>query len=211
MSYRGLLTIRLFTQNGAGDAYTSALLVAAMLRNTGKDVARKVIKRVDQDHHPRRDTTDKKDSNNGCKVPTKKMTPYALYMKENYMKLKEECEGDKKAIFTMCHELWENETEECKEMYARLIKEEYDDQVEASTTILSDTSMEALESNYSGVEFLNDKAANASLNLESAVQLAGLISARHVDINTRDLNHLDLSELLRQSIISLSPVPATEI
>jgi hypothetical protein len=51
-------------------------------------------------------------------------------MKENFVMLKRECEGDKKAIFTMGHEMWENESEEVKAIYHRLVKGEECDDVE---------------------------------------------------------------------------------
>ena len=41
-----------------------------------------------------------------------------------------------------------------------------------------------------------------SLDLESAIQFAGLVAANHVDTSTRDLNSLDLSSLLEASIVS---------
>jgi len=211
--------------NGAGDAYTSGLLVASMLRHTGKVITSNLNKSTES----QTETSDRKDNSavstansmkiGGSSSTGKKMTPYALYMRENFVTLKQQCKNDKKAIFAMCHEMWENESEEVKAMYARMVKEEYDDVAatnEASSSILSDTSMEVLESNlsskdYAGVEFQTEHTANASLNLQSAVQLAGLIAARHVDVSTRDLDHLDLSELIQKSIISLSPVVSNEI
>jgi HMG (high mobility group) box len=201
--------------NGAGDAYTSGLLVAAMLRNTGNTPAGQV-KRVEEPSPHLQDSAEKTNESRSSASPTKKMTPYTLYMKENYVTLKQQCRGDKKAIFTMCHEMWENESNDVKAMYGRMVKEEYDDSAaETATAIMSDTSMDALESklsrDYAGVQFHTEQSANASLTLESAVQLAGLIAARHVDMSTRDLDHLDLTELLEKSIMALSPVSTTEI
>ncbi|KAL3925003.1 MAG: hypothetical protein SGILL_000697 [Bacillariaceae sp.] len=198
--------------NGAGDAYTSGLLVASMLRHTGKIASVEMSKTSDA---PRQESPEKRDNPKGnTSSPTKKMTPYTLYMKENYVMLKRECGGDKKAIFTMCHEMWENESEDVKAMYARMVKEEYDE-IETGTAIMSDTSLDALDTNlprdYSGVQFSTEQTANDSLTLESAVQLAGFIAARHVDMNTRDLDHLNLSELIGKSIVNLSPVPTSEI
>jgi hypothetical protein len=195
--------------NGAGDAFTSGLLVASMLRHSGKVVTLE-INESPLRQQPR-ETPEKKEEK-----MAKKTTPYTLYMKENYVMLKRECRGDKKAIFTMCHEMWENESEEVKAMYARMVKEEYEETSgETHTSVLSDTSMDALESkfskDFSGVQFETETTANASLKLESAVQLAGLIAARHINISTRDLDHLDLTELLQKSIMSLSPVPTSEV
>ena len=140
-------------------------------------------------------------------------------MKENYVTLKKQCKDDKKAIFTRCHEMWESESTEVKSMYERMVNEEYNDEVgsETSTSILSDTSMDALDvSNLSSgvssdVQFQIEQTVDASLNLESAIQFAGLVAAYHVDIETRDLNSLDLDSLLDRSIVSLSPVVPNEI
>jgi hypothetical protein len=102
-------------------------------------------------------------------------------------------------------------------MYARMVNEEYDDSAtETTSAIMSDTSMDALlesklSRDYSGIQFQREQAADASLNLESAVQLAGLIAARHVDMSTRDLDQLDLTDLVEKSILSLSPIPTIEI
>ena len=42
---------------------------------------------------------------------------------------------------------------------------------------------------------------NESLTLESAVQFAGLVAAHHVNIETRDLEHLDIGQLLERAMI----------
>jgi hypothetical protein len=210
--------------NGAGDAFTSGLLLASMLRHTGK-----VFEHSQQESNIEELTTDRKDDTaSSVSAPSrgaaggKKMTPYTLYMRENYVALKHQCKDDKKAIFTKCHEMWENESNEVKFMYERMVKEEYEvvgTNAETSTSILSDTSLDALDSNQLvasqmigggiGVVFKSEHAANASLNLESAVQFAGLVAAYHVDTDTRDLDHVDLGELLRNSIMSLSAVEGT--
>jgi hypothetical protein len=94
--------------NGAGDAFTSGLLVASMLRHTGMTVK------------TNEETATKLPAGSASSVesfeplgeqrtsygkPKKKMTPYTLYMRENYMSLKKQCNDDKKAIFSMCHEM----------------------------------------------------------------------------------------------------------
>jgi hypothetical protein len=207
--------------NGAGDAFTSGLLLASMLRHTGKVVEPS----SPLDSRAEGLTDRKEDTGSSVSTPSrgatggKKMTPYTLYMRENYVALKHQCMDDKKAIFTKCHEMWESESNEVKLMYERMVKEEYDvvgTNVETSTSILSDTSLDALDSNQfaasqmgGGVEFKTEHTANASLNLESAVQFAGLVAAYHVDTDTRDLDHIDLGELLRNSILSLSAVEGT--
>ena len=152
------------------------------------------------------------------------MTPYTLYMKENYVMLKQQCRDDKKAIFTRCHEMWESETKEVKGMYERMVKEEYSNENDTGSEIsaysgaLSDYSLEGLEgsnlapsSASSDVRFRIERTENASLNLESAIQFAGLVAACHVDTTTRDSNNLDLGSLLDASIVSLSPEASNEI
>jgi hypothetical protein len=201
--------------NGAGDAYLSGLLVASMLRHTGKSLAEKVDECVAARRHPVVESPEKKNDDKSITSPVKKMTPYTLYMKENYVILKQECGGDKKSIFTKCHEMWENEREDVKAMYGRMVNEEYvDGATETSTVNISDISMDAVESNlsgdYSGIQFGREQATDACLNLESAVQLAGLIAARHVDMSTRDLDQLDFTILLERAIISLLPIPTNE-
>jgi myo-inositol-1-phosphate synthase len=198
--------------NGAGDAYTSGLLVASMLRHTGKIA----LEGTSEMQEPgRQESPQKMEDQKGNSSPAKKMTPYTLYMKENFVMLKQECAGDKKAIFTMCHEMWENESEEVKAMYQRMVKEEYD-HVETSTAIMNDTSLDVLDSkmpvrDYNEVQFNQKQGANDGLSLESAVQLAGFIAACHVDMSTRDLEQLNVAELIQQSIMPLSPVPTGEV
>jgi hypothetical protein len=67
---------------------------------------------------------------------TKKQTPYTIHMRENYVTLKWQCKDDKKAIFTKCYEMWENESQDVKSMYERMAKEENG---ESGNLSLSDT------------------------------------------------------------------------
>merc|ERR1711865_160223 len=60
-----------------------------------------------------------KSSFRGVSRNGKKATAYTLYMKENYVTLKQQCKDDKKAIFTRCHEMWERESTEVKNMHER--------------------------------------------------------------------------------------------
>lgn len=212
--------------NGAGDSYTAGLLIASMLRHTGKAAAAPpepaaaaspFKHTTDPPGSPARSTAGSSTGGGSGSSGSKKMTPYTLYMRENYVTLKQQCQDDKKAIFTKCHEMWENEAENVKAMYARMVQEEYNETagVETSTAILSDTSMEALDTAAAATAFLGDVAfqtdtnADASLSLESAVQFAGLIAAYHVDTGTRNLDHVDLQSLLQRSIMPLSLVART--
>lgn len=206
--------------NGAGDSYISGLLIASMLRHTGsitsnlsKASALNEDLQKKEEHPPAVKSSFRGVSRNG-----KKATAYTLYMKENYVTLKQQCKDDKKAIFTRCHEMWERESAEVKSMYERMAKEEYDE-VDSETSMslcMSDTSLEAMDmsktfSGYDDVKFQTKHEANSSLNLESAIQFAGLVAAHHVDMNTRDLDTLDIIGLLDRSIVSLSPVVPNEI
>ena len=193
--------------NGAGDSFTAGLLVAAMLRHTGMTVL--VL-------------NDSMSSDFGQALaspiaaaspsPKKKLTPYQLYMRENYVMLKQQCKDDKKAIFTKCHEMWENETEEVKAMYERKAKDEGQvlspDKSEISTRLVHDfdamdaSTPRAVDRSYdSQGDGKNLYMTNRALNLESAVQFASLVAAHHVDVSTRDDLHIDVSRLLDRSII----------
>jgi sugar/nucleoside kinase (ribokinase family) len=186
--------------NGAGDAYTSGLLIASMLRHSGPVTTQR------PQGSPSRSIAGSSVGSGGA-TSGKKMTPYTLYMRENYVTLKQQCQDDKKAMFTRCHEMWENETDDVKAMYARMVIEEFnDDTAETSTSVLSDTSMDRAQ-NYAAVggDVAFEANMKTSLNLESAVQLAGLIAAYHVDTGTRTLDQLDLMALLERSILPISP------
>mmetsp|Transcript_17868 Transcript_17868/g.49489 ORF Transcript_17868/g.49489 Transcript_17868/m.49489 type:complete len:1074 (+) Transcript_17868:262-3483(+) len=204
--------------NGAGDSYTSGFLVATMLRHTGKITSNTSSPAVDTPQK-KEDPSPSTKSSRGSSRGVKKMTPYTLYMKENYVTLKMQCKDDKKAIFTRCHAMWENESDEVKGMYERMVKEEYDDtESEISTSVMSDTSLDALDisdvastNNSNDVQYQIEQKQNACLNLESAIQFAAVVAAHHVDTKTRDLNSLDIGSLLQASIVSLSPVASNEI
>lgn len=130
----------LINTNDAGDAFTAGLSLAALLRHTGVTVP-----------HPARQGRDYNESKAAShlvdeeydsdlselkeKIPPivskKKVTPYSLYMKEHYISLKAQCHDDKKAIFTKCHDMWENESPEVKALYERKCAEDEDDEKDA--------------------------------------------------------------------------------
>lgn len=197
--------------NGAGDAFTSGLLVASMLRHTGMTV------KTNSDA-PKKEATTMESlelgDNQRAGKTKKKLTPYALYMRENYITLKKQCNDDKKAIFTMCHEMWENETDEVKTLYERRAMEEEEEQEatssELSRSVLDD--IEVLDSTDKpaslqaggpgkGAIPRNMYMTNRSLNLESAAQFASLVAAYHIDVSTRDRAHIDVSQLLERSLV----------
>ena len=130
--------------NGAGDSFTSGLLVASMLRHTGMTVPIRNEDGMDELLPAKsRSPPQKARSPNNTK---KKLTPYTLYMRENYVSLKKQCHDDKKAIFTKCHEMWENENDEVKSMYERKALEENEADVsnnEMSMRVMDE--MEALD------------------------------------------------------------------
>lgn len=197
--------------NGAGDSFTAGLLVAAMLRHTGMSVP------VPDDHESF-DSGHQPLSPIAVSTPSPKrkaMTPYQLYMRENYVMLKQQCKDDKKAIFTKCHEMWEYETEEVKAMYERKARDEETspssssspDKNEIVTRLVHDfNAMDASTPRHrrSSPDISNEKnvyMTNRALNLESAVQFASLVAAHHVDVSTRDELHIDVSRLLDRSLI----------
>lgn len=220
----------LINTNGAGDAFTAGLLVATMLRHTGMTVPSKTDKdELDKRSISADDSMDSasKDTLSSPRKPIstkpqKKLTPYTLYMRENYMSLKKQCKDDKKAIFTMCHEMWENESDEVKALYERKLLEETesaqvndddddDDPNDVSSRVLND--METLDSTTnspkrsSSISSPDNKhnrnryMTNRSLHLESAVQFASLVAAYHIDVSTRDRDHIDISKLLERAMV----------
>jgi hypothetical protein len=112
-------------------------------------------------------------------------------MQENYLTLKTQLHGDKKAIFSKCHELWENESPAVKAMYERRASEE------SNTANQSEEVNASLDSN----QMMTDSNTDRTLSLESAATLATLIAARHIDVSTRDDMHLDLSTLLEHCLL----------
>lgn len=192
--------------NGAGDSFTSGLLVSSMLRHTGMTV-------------PIRNE-DGKDEELPTKAPSpppkpitppnrKKLTPYTVYMRENYVTLKQQCNDDKKAIFSKCHEMWENESDEVKFMYERKALEENEADAENEMSMKVMDAMETLDSTqqlHSPSHDMDENPrnlymTNRSLNLESAVLFASLVAAYHIDMSTRDRKHIDMLQLLERSMV----------
>jgi hypothetical protein len=197
--------------NGAGDAFTSGLVVAAMLRHTG--MALPAEKRSGRDYDTGLKTLTLAGGNDigGQRAPstTKKITPYSLYMKENYVSLKRQCKDDKRAIFTRCHEMWENESENVKTMYERMAREEHEELGSNTSTISFNDIDSSIDQNnisndtFNGIEASgsqNRNATNASLSLEAAVQFAGEIAAYHIDMSTRSLDYVDINRLLEKAM-----------
>jgi len=149
--------------NGAGDSFTAGLLTAALLRRKTKQQA--------------------------PSTPSKsnKMTAYTLYMSEQYVTLKAQCQGDRKAIFEKCNELWETESATTREEYARKAKTINDDEQGSQ----SSSAIDAFDKSYL------TSAYSSSLTLNEAASFAGLVAARHVDVSTRDNAVLNVSSMLK--------------
>ena len=249
--------------NGAGDSFTSGLLVAALLRHTGltiptdRSIQSSIQGAYSDDGTPLSPTPSALSfsSPSGASQqqpaltspsPSKnqgKMTPYRMYMKEHYVSLKAQCDDDKRAIFTKCHEMWENEPDHVKEQYARKVEEEAsaaamleaagsDDRSAVSENDTETSFSRTFDAAAAAGAYLarheeggiaatptivprgnsadedselanspNRFMANRALNLESAAQFATLVAAHHIDVSTRDNDHLDLSSLLERSMI----------
>jgi hypothetical protein len=190
----------LLNTNGAGDSFISGLLIASMIRHTGMDVP----------SSPSRNNKEAKDiwrepeniSKSISSPSGKKLTPYNIYMKENYVSLKQQCGGDKKAIFTMCHEMWENESPDVKFMFERMAREDVEDPGANENPFSKMSDPHAIGSQLSqdyGENGPQQYTTDESLNLESAVMFAGLVAANHVDMSTRNNDHLDVNKLLEKA------------
>ncbi len=150
---------------------------------------------------------DSLDSAGSSSSPSKKVTPYSLYIRENYVALKAQCSDDKKVIFAKCNEMWEEESEETKQMYERKAKEEM---ASAATATAQDEAAKlssyaespSAASIQSPRMSRNLNLANQPMNLETAAQFASLVAARHVDTSTRDCSYLNINTIREQSSVS---------
>jgi myo-inositol-1-phosphate synthase len=199
--------------NGAGDSFTAGFLVGAMLRHTGMTVtassastaAPTTTAESATRNEEKAEVRDRVSAR--AKKEKKKLTPYTLYMRENYVSLKKRCNDDKKAVFSMCHEMWENETDDVKALYERKAMEEndHDSDNEMSMKVIND--IEAMDTAHQHHEQAEDSLprniymTNRSLNLESAVQFASIIAAYHIDAETRDRNHIDVNLMLEKAML----------
>jgi hypothetical protein len=189
---------------GAGDSFLAGFLVASMLRHTGMTVP------ANEPDSPKKDTSTYETPSSSPRAAKKKLTPYSLYMREHYLSLKTQLHDDKKAIFSRCHEMWENETDDVRNLYERRAFEE--NEVDSNDNEMS-IAMETLDSTLKVDAALKSSEVrsvasprnlymtNRSLNLESAVQFASLVAAFHVDTATRDRTHVDVGNLLDRAMI----------
>ena len=141
-------------------------------------------------------------SANSFSSPSKKVTPYSLYIRENYVALKAQCSDDKKVIFAKCNEMWEEEPAETKQMYERKAQEEISSMQDESAKALSAVDSPSVASLQSPRISRNLNLVNEPMALETAAQFASLVAARHVDTSTRDCNHLNINTIREQSSVS---------
>lgn len=193
--------------NGAGDSFTSGLLLAAMLRHTGFNMVVESstpspAKKKSQEFDVSIDSFDSLSLGSGSGSPTKKMTPYSLYMRENYVALKSQCAGDKKEMFSKCHDMWEQETDEIKQMYERRCREEVEITKASPNTPTAKDVLSPAKKSAQEMPSRNLHLANQPMNLEAAVQFASLVAARHIDTSTRDLTNLNINRIREQSTAS---------
>jgi len=193
-----LPTDAIINSNGAGDAFTSGLLVAAMLRNTG------IIMQYNSPVKNSNESLDFDKESVSQGSPPKKVTPYSLYMRENYISLKAQCSDDKTAIFAKCNQMWEEESDETKEMYERKAKQEMMNMEDEAAAIKSAESESQSESGIPQSPKIsrNLSLVNKPMNLETAAQFASLVAARHVDTSTRDDAYLNINTIREQSSVS---------
>jgi hypothetical protein len=105
--------------------------------------------------------------------------------------------------------MWENESDDVKAMYERMVKEENEKEDGSGISKRFMDDIETLDSNRhqhppgenTAPKKRNQYMTNRALNLESAVQFASLVAAHHVDMSTRDLSHIDVSRLLERAMI----------
>lgn len=194
--------------NGAGDSFTAGLLISTMLRHTG--ISTPATKEPPSSPSRSKPMPVENEVTPTQSSSSKKVTPYTLYMKEKYVTLKGQYKDDKKKIFTICHSMWENESYEIKSMYDRMAREENEEagvggidvaDAEAfdpseAMSVTSATARDYIVSSTSSGDL-----TNKSLSLEAAVQFAGLVAARHVNVGTRDLEYLDINTLLGETMI----------
>lgn len=200
--------------NGAGDSFTAGFLVATMLRHTGLTIpGTPQILNTSTSSSVLNLTNESIEMREGVhrspsKSPVKSLTPYQLYMRENYVSLKKQCNDDKRAIFTKCHEMWENESDDVKLLYDRKALEENEAAEENDLSMRLQNDMEAMDRSSprsspqaDAIDDNNRYMVNRALTLESAVQFASLVAAHHVDTSTRNLTHIDVTSLLERSMI----------
>jgi hypothetical protein len=184
--------------NGAGDAFTSGLLVAAMLRHTG--LVDNPIETASPLKRPLNENDGVDSTASIRSISPKKVTPYTLYMKENYMTLKSQYSEDKTVLFSKCNEMWEEESEEVKEMYRRKCEEEIERIQKEPASV--DIPKEDLTDSSPVEPAVDLHLANQPMTLETAAQFASLVAARHVDMSTRDAKYLNINRIREASSVS---------
>lgn len=190
--------------NGAGDSFLSGLLVATLLRHTGMDLPPTPTRKDDASRAMEEPITPPRTTS----PSSKKATPYSLYIRENYMSLKQQYHDDKKAIFERCHQMWEHETPDVKYMFERMAREENEEpssNVNALDMMSDVGALNQMNSSQQQDTVARHYSTDESLSLESAVTFASLVAAHHVDMSTRDLVQLDVHKLIEKATVFSHP------
>mmetsp|Transcript_11719 Transcript_11719/g.12889 ORF Transcript_11719/g.12889 Transcript_11719/m.12889 type:complete len:200 (+) Transcript_11719:92-691(+) len=191
-----------------------------MLRHTGMSIPRKTSESGSATPQSERSLSPIKSPRSPIISPSKQgsprrqLSPYTLYMREHFVALKQKLKDDKKAIFQMCHQMWEEEADEVKALYERRSIEEAENDESlsghrdmddsfgtGSQQSSNDRSSIFSDENTDDEKIRNFFMTNRALNLESAVQFASLVAAHHIDVDTRDKVHLDIIRLLDRAMI----------
>ena len=210
--------------NGAGDSFTSGLLLASLLRRNVPTLESQQKSPLLPKAAVAPMTPVSAPSTTSTSISAdqlSKMTPYRLYMKEHYISLKTQCQDDKRAIFARCHEMWENEPESVKSKYSLMLEEqiaraaqgsdgqeadENDTETSFSRTFDAASAAGAYltkrEESFSETSTKEASISSEALQLESAAQLATLIAAHHIDMSTRESDRIDLGVLLERSTLT---------
>eukprot|EP00552_Chaetoceros_brevis_P000126 CAMPEP_0197740874 /NCGR_PEP_ID=MMETSP1435-20131217/25541_1 /TAXON_ID=426625 /ORGANISM="Chaetoceros brevis, Strain CCMP164" /LENGTH=107 /DNA_ID=CAMNT_0043330721 /DNA_START=51 /DNA_END=374 /DNA_ORIENTATION=- len=100
--------------------------------------------------------------------------------------------------------MWAAESVENKQMYERRCKEEIEkNDAEAATVAVQATPpSKAKRSDENDVPSRNLHLANQPMNLETAAQFASLVAARHIDMSTRNLTHVNINRIREESSVS---------
>ena len=181
-----------FNSPETGDAFVAGILVAALLRRTNLvlpsrewasigDVLKVTVATNTGRGNERQNTQSKawqqatsSETQSPPAVATKKrLTPYTLYIREHYMSLKAKCKDDRKAIFSKCHEMWENESDEIKIMYERKTAEELEGVAMPAntrvTSVKNGKGVPSIRAQYQGDEkWTNRQVAGSLTNIEVA-------------------------------------------
>jgi hypothetical protein len=108
----------------------------------------------------------------------------------------------------MCHELWENESDDVKTLYERKAHEENGkvDRMKLPWQYSTTWSWDSTSKVDTSVDSMDDPGPRNCTDqpfIEPGVRrsIASLVAAYHIDVSTRDRSHVDLSRLLDKAIV----------